>query len=80
MLGAVGGDIVGSRFEGEPAPRPGFELFHRHCQLTDDTVCTIAVAEAAFGLVGNAVDQITSRLTPDLLHVIETFRDRVSPA
>jgi len=46
MLGAIAGDIVGSRFEGRSAPRPGFELFHRDCSFTDDTVCTVAVAEA----------------------------------
>ncbi|MFW6093536.1 MAG: ADP-ribosylglycohydrolase family protein [Pseudomonadota bacterium] len=46
MLGAIAGDIVGSRFEGGPAPRRDFELFHRDCAFTDDTVCTVAVAEA----------------------------------
>jgi hypothetical protein len=28
MLGAIAGDIIGSRFEGQPAPPPDFELFH----------------------------------------------------
>ena len=46
MLGAIAGDIIGSRFEGHPAPPDGFELFHRDCRFTDDTVCTLAVAEA----------------------------------
>ena len=46
MLGAIAGDIIGSRFEGHPAPPEGFELFHRDCRFTDDTVCTLAVAEA----------------------------------
>lgn len=46
MLGAIAGDIVGSRFEGHPAPPEGFALFHRDCRFTDDTVCTLAVAEA----------------------------------
>jgi ADP-ribosylglycohydrolase len=46
MLGAIAGDIVGSRFEGAAAPRAGFELFHRDCRFTDDTVCTLAVAAA----------------------------------
>ena len=46
MLGAIAGDIIGSRFEGGPAPPPGFELFHPDCRFTDDTVCTLAVAEA----------------------------------
>jgi ADP-ribosyl-[dinitrogen reductase] hydrolase len=46
MLGAIAGDIIGSRFEGHPGPPPGFELFHPHCRFTDDTVCTVAIAEA----------------------------------
>lgn len=46
MLGAIAGDIAGSRFEGDPAPPAGFALFHRDCRFTDDTVCTLAVAEA----------------------------------
>lgn len=46
MLGAIAGDIIGSRFEGHPAPPDGFDLFHPACRFTDDTVCTLAVADA----------------------------------
>lgn len=46
MLGAVAGDIIGSRFEGHPNPPNGFELFHPRCRFTDDTVCTLAIADA----------------------------------
>ena len=46
MLGAIAGDIVGSRFEGASAPPNGFALFHPDCRFTDDTVCTLAVAAA----------------------------------
>jgi hypothetical protein len=28
MLGAIAGDIIGSRFEGHPGPPPDFELCH----------------------------------------------------
>jgi len=49
MLGAVAGDIIGSRFEGESAPERDFALFHPQCQFTDDTVCTLAVADALLG-------------------------------
>ena len=45
MWGAVIGDIVGSRFEGGRGGPKDFELFHRHCRYTDDTVCTAAVAD-----------------------------------
>ena len=47
MYGAILGDIVGSRFEFD---RPGwtkeFELLTDECNWTDDTVMTIAIAEA----------------------------------
>jgi ADP-ribosylglycohydrolase len=46
MIGAIAGDIVGSRFEGGPAPEPGFTLLDARCRFTDDTVCSLAVAEA----------------------------------
>lgn len=46
MLGAIIGDIVGSRFEFGPAPAKDFKLFTDDCRFTDDTVCTIAVADA----------------------------------
>ena len=44
MWGAVIGDIVGPRFEGSRGGPKDFELFHRRCTYTDDTVCTAAVA------------------------------------
>ena len=46
MLGAIIGDIVGSRFEFGPPPQENFKLFTDDCAFTDDTVCTIAVADA----------------------------------
>lgn len=49
MLGAIAGDIVGSRFEGHAGPPRDFTLFHPACRFTDDTVCTLAVADALLG-------------------------------
>ena len=46
MIGAIIGDIVGSRFEFGPAPEKGFQLFTKDCSYTDDTICTIAIADA----------------------------------
>lgn len=46
MLGAIIGDIVGSRFEFNPTNDYQFELFGEGCSFTDDTVCTIAIADA----------------------------------
>lgn len=48
MLGAIAGDIIGSVYEGSahssmPADTA---LFHPNCRFTDDSVLTIAVADA----------------------------------
>ena len=47
MLGAIIGDIVGSVYEFRNHRAKTFEpFFHRQSSFTDDTVCTIAVADA----------------------------------
>ena len=46
MLGAIAGDIIGSRFEGWSHVPADFDLFDAGCLFTDDTVCTLAVADA----------------------------------
>ena len=46
MLGAIIGDVVGSRFEFANARTRDFALFSDECSFTDDTICTVAVADA----------------------------------
>ena len=46
MLGAIIGDIIGSTFEHYPIKTKDFELFRPGSRFTDDTVMTIAVADA----------------------------------
>ena len=46
MLGAIVGDIVGSRFEFNPTNDYKFELFTDECSFTDDSICTFAIADA----------------------------------
>lgn len=46
MIGAILGDIVGSRFEFDNRKSKKFTLFHRDCVFTDDTVMTLAIAKA----------------------------------
>ena len=46
MLGAIVGDIVGSIYEFDNIKRKNFGLFSPRCFFTDDTIMTIAVAEA----------------------------------
>lgn len=46
MLGAIIGDIVGSRFEFNNHRSKEFELFTDGCFFTDDSIMTLAVAKA----------------------------------
>ena len=46
MIGAVIGDIVGSRFEFHNRLSKEFQFLHPGCEFTDDTVMTCAVAQA----------------------------------
>lgn len=46
MIGAIIGDIVGSRFEFNNHRSKDFELFTEDCSVTDDSIMTLAVAKA----------------------------------
>ena len=46
MLGAIAGDIIGSRFEHAGIKSKDFELFNRQSIFTDDTVHTVALADS----------------------------------
>ena len=49
MLGAIVGDIVGSIYEFNNLKSKDFPLFQDHCTFTDDTILTIATADALMG-------------------------------
>ena len=46
MIGAIIGDIVGSRFEWNNHRSKDFELFTPKCFATDDSIMTLAIGEA----------------------------------
>ena len=46
MIGAIIGDIVGSRWEFNPTNNYNFEWLSEENGFTDDTICTVAVADA----------------------------------
>jgi ADP-ribosylglycohydrolase len=46
MLGAIVGYIVGSVYEFDNHRSKDFELFQKHSRFTDDTILTIATADA----------------------------------
>ena len=51
MYGAILGDIIGSPFEFDRGRKTKkFELFTRGCGFTDDSVMTVAIAEALIAI------------------------------
>lgn len=56
MLGAIIGDIVGSRFERHNHKSKDFELFTDQCRFTDDTAMTVAIAKALLECNGDYTD------------------------
>ncbi len=69
MIGAIVGDIVGSIYEGRPVQSKNFPFFQEQCRFTDDSMMTIAVAEAimAGGTRDDFIDQMKryGRLYPN---------------
>jgi len=64
MLGAIIGDIVGSVYEWHNIKTKDFPLFGDDCFFTDDTVMTIATADALMN-GGEAIDQYVWLLGKD---------------
>ena len=50
MLGAIIEDIIGSVYEWHNIKTTEFPLFQKRCRPTDDSIMTIAVAEAYYGI------------------------------
>lgn len=67
MLGAIIGDIAGSRFEFNNIDTKDFELFHPDCHITDDSAMTIAVMSAI--LTGDLQNEVSFKKT-----VIECYK------
>ena len=56
MLGAIIGDIAGSKYEFDPVTDKNFDLFPDGCGVTDDSVMTVAVGEVLLDLEGGESD------------------------
>ena len=63
MIGAFLGDIIGSPYEFDNGDKTKvFPLFSKHSEFTDDSVMTVAVAEALLDTLGKSDDEIKSAL------------------
>ncbi len=56
MLGAIIGDVIGSWYEGKPTKSLDFKIFNDLCRPTDDSIMTIAAAEAILETEGSKLD------------------------
>lgn len=59
MIGAIAGDIIGSVFEAHPIKTTSFALFSETSRFTDDTVLSVAIADA----IVNKTDYMTALKT-----------------
>jgi hypothetical protein len=63
MIGALLGDMIGAPYEFDRgAKTKDFPLFSKHSEFTDDSVMTIAVAEALLDTLGQPDEDITATL------------------
>jgi type I restriction enzyme M protein len=53
MIGAIVGDIVGSRFKWDNIKTKDFEFLNHHCDVTDDSIMSLAVAKALLDCGGD---------------------------
>ncbi len=63
MIGAIIGDIAGSRFEWHNIKTKEFKLLMRDCHFTDDTVMSLAVCEALMSCKSNHSDLSKQAIT-----------------
>lgn len=67
MYGAILGDMIGAPYEFDRSPKKkDFPLFSRGTEFTDDSVMTIAVAEALLDTIGKADDEIKATLVTSM--------------
>ena len=67
MIGAILGDMIGSPYEFDRSPKTKeFPLFSKYSQFTDDSVMTVAVADALLSTMGKTDDEIKAALVESM--------------
>ena len=67
MIGALLGDMIGAPYEFDRGAKTmDFPLFSKHSEFTDDSVMTIAVAEALLDTLGQPAEDITAALVASM--------------
>ena len=76
MYGAILGDMIGSPYEFDRGDKTKeFPLFSRTTRFTDDSVMTIAVAEALMDSIGKSDDEIRTQLVRSMQKWGERYPD-----
>lgn len=75
MLGSIIGDIVGSRFEWDNIKTKNFKLFTRKNQYTDDSVMTLAIAQAIMSST-TSFDDLSSNAIKEMQNLGRNDADR----
>lgn len=73
MLGAIIGDIVGSRFEWHNIKTKEFNFFNDRCHVTDDSVMTLAVVAA---LMSSDSKDLRGQLSRNAVFCMRKFGNR----
>ena len=77
MYGAILGDMIGAPYELDMGNKSKvFPLFGRSSQFTDDTVMTVAVAEALMDSVDKSDDEIRAALVASMRNGAMNIRMR----
>jgi len=67
MIGAMMGDMIGAPYEFDRSPKTKeFPLFSRYSEFTDDSVMTVAVAEALMDSLGGTDEEIKAALVESM--------------
>ena len=67
MYGAILGDMIGAPYEFDRGNKTkDFPLFSRRSEFTDDSVMTIAVAEALMNTLGRSDEEIKNSLVASM--------------
>ena len=67
MIGAILGDMIGAPYEFDRGSKTkDFPLFSRESQFTDDSVMTVAVADALISSYGKSDDEIRTALVDSM--------------
>ena len=74
MIGALVGDIVGSRFEWHNIKSKDFDLFTPDCFFTDDSVMSLAVAKAILES-GNAPETLAVNAVKEMRRLGRAYPD-----